>query len=461
MNTYCSRIFLAFLVSILYFSAPSWILANPLQSPPISSGLKVLEEIQDAISDLAERVTPLVVNVSPLKNNEKKIPGQRPRSRRAPGSGSGVIVAPEGLILTNNHVVGKATHAEIRFSDKTTLIGAIVGRDPDTDLALIKVEPDHDLPSATFGDSSAVKVGQWVLAVGNPFGLDRTVTLGVVSGIGRENMNLSRYENFIQTDASINPGNSGGPLFNLRGKVIGINTAIINFAQGIGFSIPSNMAHRVMTQLRQGGKVVRGWMGVGIQPLTSILAKQFGVPEGMGVLVNEVFEHDPADEAGIQPGDIITKIGQDPVETPNQLSRLVAQFDPGDTASVEIYRDGVQIRLPVALGVRKDKPVVVSLPPSDLKVNFGIHVEMVNEELAKKYHLDETEGVVVSQVDRGSIAYTEGLREGDVIREVNRVDVRTLQQYSHEMDLIRQGETVLLRVLREARAFYVVLKLQG
>jgi len=207
--------------------------------------------------------------------------------------------------------------------------------------------------------------------------------------------------------------------------------------------------------------VVRGWMGVGIQPLTPMLAKQFGVPEGMGVLVNEVFEHDPADEAGIKPGDIITKIGEDPVETPNQLSRLVAQFDPGDTASVEIYRDGVQVRLSVALGVRKDKPVVVSLPPSDLKVNFGIHVEMVNEELAEKYHLDETEGVVVSQVDRGSIAYTEGLREGDVIREVNRVEVQTLQQYSHEMELIRQGDTVLLRILREARAFYVVLKLQG
>ena len=183
-------------------------------------------------------------------------------------------------------------------------------------MALIKVEPDHNLPAAPFGDSSAVKVGQWVIAVGNPFGLDRTVTLGVVSGIGRENMNLSRYENFIQTDASINPGNSGGPLFNLRGKVIGINTAIINFAQGIGFSIPSNMANRVMTQLRQGGKVVRGWLGVGIQPLTPELAKQFGVPEGLGVLVNEVFEHDPADEAGILPGYIITKIGQDPVETP-------------------------------------------------------------------------------------------------------------------------------------------------
>jgi len=455
------RLFFIVIVAVTYFSSVSLVWANPLQNIPSSNGLKVLEEIQDAISTLAERVTPLVVNVSPLKKGDTRKPGKRPRTPRAPGSGSGVIVDAQGLILTNNHVVGNATHAEIRFSDKTTLIGPVVGRDPDTDLALIKVEVDHELPAATFGDSSAVKVGQWVIAVGNPFGLDRTVTLGVVSGIGRENMNLSRYENFIQTDASINPGNSGGPLFNLRGKVIGINTAIINFAQGIGFSIPSNMANRVMTQLRQGGKVVRGWLGVGIQPLTPELAKQFGVPEGLGVLVNEVFEHDPADEAGILPGDIVTKIGQDPVETPNQLSRLVARFDPGDTASVEIYRDGVQVRLPVALGVRKDKPVVASLPPSNLKVNFGIHVEMVNEELAKKYHLEETEGVVVAQVDRGSIAYVEGLREGDVIREVNRAEVNTLQQYSHEMELIRQGETVLLRVLRGSRAFYVVLKLQG
>jgi serine protease Do len=455
------KFFYIVIVAVTYFSCVSLVWANPLQNIPSSNGLKVLEEIQDAISTLAERVTPMVVNVSPLKKGDTRKPGKRSRSPRAPGSGSGVIVDPQGRILTNNHVVGTATHVEIRFSDKTTLIGPVVGRDPDTDLALIKVEPDHNLPAAPFGDSSAVKVGQWVIAVGNPFGLDRTVTLGVVSGIGRENMNLSRYENFIQTDASINPGNSGGPLFNLRGKVIGINTAIINFAQGIGFSIPSNMANRVMTQLRQGGKVVRGWLGVGIQPLTPELAKQFGVPEGLGVLVNEVFEHDPADEAGILPGDIITKIGQDPVETPNQLSRLVARFDPGDTASVEIYRDGVQVQLPVALGVRKDKPVVASLPPSDLKVNFGIHVEMVNEELAKKYHLEETEGVVVAQVDRGSIAYVEGLREGDVIREVNRAEVNTLQQYSHEMELIRQGETVLLRVLRGSRAFYVVLKLQG
>src|SRR5678815_4003130 len=221
---------------------------------------------------------------------------------------SGVIIDGEGHIITNNHVVGDANEVEVRLSDKTKLMAQVIGKDPDTDLALIKISTDRPLPYAQFGDSGIVRVGQWVLAVGNPFGLDRTVTLGVVSGIGRENMNLSKYENFIQTDASINPGNSGGPLFNIRGEVIGINTAIINFAQGIGFAIPSNMAKQVMQQLLTQGRVTRGWLGVGIQPLTVELARKFGVNEGDGVLVNEVFEKDPAAAAGIKPGDILTRI---------------------------------------------------------------------------------------------------------------------------------------------------------
>ncbi|MEP6932918.1 MAG: trypsin-like peptidase domain-containing protein, partial [Nitrospirota bacterium] len=205
-----------------------------------SPGLRLLEEIQTVITDLAESAKPSVVNLIPLSG-----PGRGPSQERPPNassSGSGVIIDPDGHIITNNHVIGDATEVEVRFSDKSTLIAQVVGKDLDTDLAVLKVTADHPLLSARFGDSSGVRVGQWVLAVGNPFGLDRTVTLGVVSGIGRENINLSRYESFIQTDASINPGNSGGPLFNLRGEIIGINTAIINFAQGIGFAIPSNMA---------------------------------------------------------------------------------------------------------------------------------------------------------------------------------------------------------------------------
>ena len=283
--------------------------ADPVAAgSPAANGLRLLEEIQAVITELAETAKPSVVNLFPITTSGKGREFQAERIPNAPGSGSGVIIDPEGHIITNNHVVGDATEIEVRLSDKTKLIAQVVGKDPDTDLAVLKVTADRPLPSARFGDSTTVRVGQWVLAVGNPFGLDRTVTLGVVSGIGRENVNLSRYENFIQTDASINPGNSGGPLFNLRGEVIGINTAIINFAQGIGFAIPSNMAKQVLQQLVAQGRVVRGWLGVGIQPLTPELAKKFGVSENEGVLVNEVFEKDPAAAAGIKPGDIITRI---------------------------------------------------------------------------------------------------------------------------------------------------------
>ncbi len=317
---------------------------------------------------------------------------------------------------------------------------------------------DHPLPAARFGDSAGVKVGQWVLAVGNPFGLDRTVTLGVVSGIGRENINLSRYENFIQTDASINPGNSGGPLFNLRGDIIGINTAIINFAQGIGFAIPSNMAKQVMHHLIAKGKVVRAWLGVGLQPMTPDLAKKFGVDENEGVLVNEVFERDPAALAGIKPGDVITKVDGALVDTPNKLSRLVAGLEPGATTHVEVVRDSKRMILQVALTERRDAVVTASIPQTRSDLKLGIDVQDLTAGLAEKFHLKENRGVLISKVETGSLAQAEGLREGDLIKEVNRVDTGTVGEFALAVSKVKRGDTVLLRVLREGRAFYVVLK---
>ena len=423
-----------------------------------SRGMQILEDIQNAFSALAEDVSPTVVNVSPIRilGQSKNVPRQRrPKTH---GSGSGVIIHEDGYIVTNNHVIGGGIEAEIRLSDRTILIAEVIGRDPDTDLALLKVQVDRKLPVAKFGDSSAVKVGQWVLAVGNPFGLDRTVTLGVVSGIGRENMNLSKYENFIQTDASINPGNSGGPLFNLRGEVIGINTAIINFAQGIGFAIPSNMVDRIIMQLKTGGKVVRGWLGVGIQPLTPKLGEKFGVEDGKGILVNEVFEGDPAAVAGIKPGDIITSIGGERLESPNQLSRVVAGFGPGEEVQVQVIRDGEPLTFPVFLGIKKEKPMVTSLPPMQNGIDLGIDVSPITDELADRYKIEDREGILVTKVGRQSIAYSEGLREGDVIKEVNRVEVPTLSNFRDALEVIRPGETILLRILRESRAFFVVLK---
>jgi serine protease Do len=369
-----------------------------------------------------------------------------------------VIIDPEGHIITNNHVIGDATEIEVRFSDKSKLIAYVVGKDLDTDLAILKVTADHPLPIARFGDSSEVRVGQWVLAVGNPFGLDRTVTLGVVSGIGRDNINLSRYENFIQTDASINPGNSGGPLFNVRGEIIGINTAIINFAQGIGFAIPSNMVKHVIQQLLMQGRVMRGWLGVGIQPLTAELAHKFGVNEGDGVLINEVFEKDPASAAGIKPGDILTRINGTVIDTPNRLTRVVAGFLPGSTAKVEIVRDQQRLVLDVALIERRDHTVITSLPHGRTEVKLGFDVQDLTPGLAEKFMLRESRGVMISTVESGSLAQSEGLHEGDLIKEVNRADVGSVEEFSSAVSKVRQGETILLRVLRESRTFYVVLK---
>ncbi|MDH3772270.1 MAG: trypsin-like peptidase domain-containing protein, partial [Nitrospirota bacterium] len=295
-------------------------------------GLQALEDIQFTITSLAERVTPMVVNITPIREITSS-QGFKRKGSYSQGSGSGVIIREDGVIVTNNHVVGEDTsEAEVRLSDKSHAIARVIGRDKETDIAVLKIETDRKLPAAQFGDSRSLKVGQWVLAVGNPMGLDRTVTLGVISGIGRERLNLSKYENFIQTDAAINPGNSGGPLFNLRGEVIGINTAIIHMAQGIGFSIPADMVSGVVDQLVSQGRVVRGWLGVGIQALTKELAKQFGIKEGQGVLINEVYEDDPAYAAGIKPGDIILMVEDQPVDSPNQLSRLVAQVGPGEKA---------------------------------------------------------------------------------------------------------------------------------
>jgi serine protease Do len=423
-----------------------------------SPGLRMLEEIQTVITELAEQVKPAVVNLFPVQSQarSREAPAERPPN--VSGSGSGLIIDADGHIVTNNHVIGDAPEIEVRLSDKTKLIAQVIGKDPDTDLALLKVTADRPLPSARFGDSATVKVGQWVLAVGNPFGLDRTVTLGVVSGIGRENINLSRYENFIQTDASINPGNSGGPLFNLRGEVIGINTAIINFAQGIGFAIPSNMARQVIDQLMAKGRVVRGWLGVGIQPLTPELAKKFGVVEGEGVLVNEVFEKDPAAAAGIKPGDIIVRIDGVVVDSPNKLSRLIGALPPGATSRIDVVRDLKPLTLEVPLSERREPAVVVSIPQPRVDVKLGLDVQDLTAALADKFKLRESKGVLITKVEPSSLAHAEGLREGDLIKEVNRAEVASVGEFTTAISRMRRGDTVLLRVVRENRAFYVVLK---
>ncbi|RMH37557.1 MAG: Do family serine endopeptidase [Nitrospirae bacterium] len=462
-----SRQFFSAWLLILIVAGTLLVLSPRLEQPSLaedlaSRGFEILEAVQAAITQLAEQVTPTVVTISPLRPQASSRAFPRSRSQTVPGSGSGVLVSPDGYIVTNHHVVGEdAIEAEVRLSDKRRFIARIVGRDQDTDIALLKIESNEDLPWAPFGDSTRLKVGQWVLAVGNPMGLDRTVTLGVVSGIGRDTVNISKYENFIQTDAAINPGNSGGPLFNLHGEIIGINTAIIHMAQGIGFSIPADMVVHVVEQLRTRGHVVRGWLGVGIQSLTPELANKFGVSPGRGVLVNEVFKNDPADAAGILPGDIIVSIEGTSVETPKQLSRLIARFGPGETVHIDVIRNGRRHTLPVVMGEKEERAVTASLPFKTTEVALGIDVQTLTPGLAERFGLNERSGVLVSKVDRGSLAYTEGLQVGDLIKEVNRKEVRSVSEFSEAIQRVKPGDTILLRIVRGSRAFFVVLKTQG
>ncbi len=430
------------------------------------NGIEFLEELQNTIIALAERVKPSVVNIFPVSEKPHptgrpdKTPHGTPRGKSPetpPGSGSGVIIDKGGYIVTNNHVVGDAEEVEVRLSDKTKYKGKIIGRDSDTDLALVKIEAAEDLPYVLIGDSSKARVGQWVIAVGNPFGLDRTVTLGVISGLGRENVNLSRYEDFIQTDASINPGNSGGPLFNVRGEVIGINTAIINFAQGIGFAIPSNMVQTVTTQLKMKGKVSRGWLGVGIQLLTPELALKFGVKEGEGVLVNEVFEGDPAHKAGMLPGDIILKVDDKSVDTPNTLARLIASFVPGNVTHIEVMREGKKKILTIELAEKRDEAVPVSLPKRPENY-WGFNVQDITPEIAERFKIKTDKGVIITQVENGGPAESEGLKEGDLIKEINKVKVNNAEDFTKTVEKASKSDTLLLRASRDNRAFYVLLK---
>ena len=424
------------------------------------TGLEVLEAASASLIELSERVNPAIVNIS--RDTGLKSGGKRPSGSRrpAPGTGSGVVIDAEGYIVTNNHVVGDAETVNVRLWDKTSLTGTVVGRDPDSDLAVIKIEPKTALTAMPLGDSSKVRVGQFVLAVGNPFGLDHTVTLGVVSGLGRQNMNITRYEQFIQTDASINPGNSGGPLFNLQGEIVGINTAIIQAAQGIGFSIPSNMVQQITTQLISHGTVTRGWLGIGIQQLNAELADKLGVEEGQGVLVSDVFEGDPGFEAGLKPGDIITSVDGDAVLTPNDLSIKIAGMVPSQKVSIAVIRDSKTLTIDVVLGKREEGATTASIPDRDagksVREKLGVQIHDLTGELAERFK-DQT-GVAVMEVDKDSPAEAAGLRQGDLIKEIDKKAVTSSKEFATAMKDIAPGTDVLLRVVREGRAFFVILR---
>ena len=444
----------------------------------------ILQALEDAFVSVADRVTPAVVNVSikgrraPAPEGSETPPETEQRfreffgqefferffRRRGPREetrslGSGVIVDPQGYILTNNHVVENAAEIEVRLSDARKFKATLVGRDSKTDLALLRIDsPPGSLPVAQLGDSDKLRIGQWAIAIGNPFGLDRTVTAGIISATGRTRVGVATYEAFIQTDASINPGNSGGPLLNLDGRVIGINTAIVATGQGIGFSIPINMAREVMGQLISKGRVVRGWLGIVIQDLTDDLAAGFGAKAGDGVLVSDVMAGGPAERGGLRPGDIIVEFAGVPIKEVTDLQKRVAAVEPGRPAGVKVIRDRAPATLTVDVGEQPGEEALTAALQKEQ--GLGLTVEPLTAEAAQKFNLTVRSGIVVTEVAPGSSGAAAGIRPGDAILEVNRTPVPDVRTFKEIMASVKPGDSVPVYLQRGGggRNEYVVLK---
>ena len=380
---------------------------------------------------------------------------RQPEFKR-PGQGSGFIIDKNGYIVTNNHVVEGANAIKVILRDDTEYDAEIVGLDPVTDIALIKVDPKGSLPTVPMGSSDELKVGEWVAAIGSPFGLEHTVTAGIVSAKGRV-IGSGPYDDFIQTDASINPGNSGGPLINMRGEIVGINTMIIAGGSGIGFAIPIDLARDVVAQLKTDGEVTRGWLGVTIQDLKGDLAAYYGLKNKGGVLVASVVPGDPADRAGIQPKDIITKVDGKKVTSSRDLTNLAAKLGVGDTSKVTVWRDGQSKTFEVKVGKR---PLTMAAASErqrpEAKGEYGFEVAELTPEIAKRYNLEETTGVIVVNVAPDGKAGAAGIQQGDLIMEVNRQNVESVKDFKSLIDRHKKGNGINLLVKRMNAGLMVI-----
>jgi serine protease Do len=428
--------------------------------------------ISSPFTALAEKCTPSVVNVKVTKVEkagfgEMQTPWgpfgdffnnpRYPQDRTVQGAGSGVIISKDGYILTNNHVVEGAKELTVTLADKGEFKAQIVGEDPKTDIAIVKIDAGENLPSADIGDSDQIKVGDWVLAIGNPFGLGDTVTSGIVSAKGRV-IGAGPYDDFIQTDASINPGNSGGPLFNMKGEVIGINTAIISDGQGIGFAIPVNTAKPLIPQLEANGEVTRGYLGANIQSITPDLSKALKMEQSKGALVAEVVPGGPADKAGIKAGDVIVSFDGKPVHDSHDLPAMVAATAIGSEVPITLIRNGKEIRIAAVIAKLESGGARLAeskLPPQG---KWGLQLQDLNAETARQLGLKADHGVVVAGVQPASPAYRALIKPGDVILEVNRQAVKSVNDLKEKIARAENGDALLLLVKNAQGSRYVVLK---
>ncbi len=437
-------------------------------------------ETGKAFSEIVSAVSPSVVNISTTKVVKRNTgPFEdpffdlfspfhdfgMPKKWKERSLGSGVIVSQDGYIITNNHVVEKADEIKVTLLDRRTLKGSIVGSDPKTDIAIIKIDASN-LQTLSWGDSDKLQVGEFVLAIGSPYGLSNTVTMGIISAVGRANVGIADYEDFIQTDAAINPGNSGGPLVNIKGELVGINTAIFSKTggyQGIGFAVPSNMVRLVMDQLVQKGKVTRGWIGITIQELTPELAQEFGLKKSKGALVSDIAKNSPAAKAGILRGDIILEFNGKEVKDVSSLRNMVAQSKAGSEIILKILRAGKEFTVKVAI-VELPREVAEVVPdrlPNDQEARIltGLTVMDLSKEIVRQLGFNKDEkGVVVVKVEPGSPADEAEIKKGDIIKEINKKEIDSLQDFNRIATNVKRNESALLFINRGGKKFYVILK---
>jgi serine protease Do len=476
---------LAFLIAFFVVSAFEVLRSSFFQSSPVpdvqeasavSSGAPV--QTPASFADLAERLKPCVVNIgttkiirggsmrSPFESSPfgryfggdeffERFFGDMPqREFKQKSLGSGFIISHDGYIFTNNHVVEQADKILVKLSNGKEYEARVIGKDAKTDLALIKIKPSESLPVAETGDSDRVRVGEWVMAIGNPFGLEQTVTVGIVSAKGRV-IGAGPYDNFIQTDASINPGNSGGPLFNMAGQVIGINTAIVAQGQGIGFAIPISMAKTILPDLKTRGKVTRGWMGVSVQDISEDIAKNMRLNDQKGALVSDVVEGDPAERAGLRTGDVITDINGKRVNNTHELLLLIAGLRVGETIKVRVIREGQEKIFPILIAERTDKTEIASAKHSEEA--FGMSVQEITPAIAEQLGLPVKKGIIVVDVQGGSLAEEVGIQPQDIILQVNKTRVATVKEYKNQIAKAGSKGSLLLLVKRGRTTFFVPL----